>query len=152
MWLFPSLEGKREERLRQRAGQEDPYCSPRPGSGEWGAQGVWPVRRNRDQSSNSSWRRGVCCCSSGGSLNAPATSFSTSKGRGMEGPVLQSSVTGRSRNHNSPGRRLSQGGSDSLFHRLLRLWAGAGPCFPPAACPIHGGCRWHLPVLKVPEG
>ena len=85
MWLFPSLEGKTEERLRQRAGQEDPYCPPRPGSGEWGAQGVWPRRRNRDQSSSSSWRRGVCCCSSGGSLMLLRLHFPPAKGEAWKG-------------------------------------------------------------------
>ena len=91
MWLFPSLEGK-TGKLREQ-GRRTLTVPLRPGSGERGAQGVWPRRRNREervgglsegrrnQSSSSSWRRAVCCSGSGGSLTAPATSFSTSKGR-----------------------------------------------------------------------
>ena len=41
----------REDRgkLRQRAGQEDPYCPLRPRSWERGTQGVWPRWRNGEE-------------------------------------------------------------------------------------------------------
>lgn len=74
---------------------------------------VWPGQRNREESfedfsagcrnqpSSSSWADAVRAVHAGG---APSrllqTSFSTSKGKGVEGPVLQSNGTGLSRNHN----------------------------------------------------